>query len=106
MRARAPPASPAALADPVAARSMLTEAGFVDIELDSIEEPRSFGSDADDACAFVGGIGIVKGLSSELDEATRAEGHRLLLAALKAHETLDGVCIASASWLITARRSA
>jgi hypothetical protein len=61
MRARAPPASPAALADPDAARSMLTEAGFVDIEFDSIEEPMSFGSDADDAYAFVGGIGIVKG---------------------------------------------
>ena len=96
---------PAALADADATRSMLTEAGFVDIEFESIEEPMSFGSDADDAYAFVGGIGIVKGLSSDLDEATRDEGHRLLKAALKAHETPDGVCFASASWLITARRS-
>ena len=95
---------PAAMADPDDTRAMLTTAGFTAVEFESIEAPMSFGNDAEDAYAFVGGIGIVKGLSEGLDPEARADGHRRLKEALRAHETDDGVCFASASWLITARR--
>jgi len=53
----------------------------------------------------VGGIGIVKGLSDGLDEVARAEAHEKLKAALRAHETAEGVRFGSAAWLITARKS-
>src|SRR5205823_9370460 len=61
-----------------------------------------FGADADAAYAFVGGIGIVKGLSEGLDEVARADAHEKLKAALRSHETPEGVRFGSAVWLITA----
>lgn len=55
---------PAALADPDDVEPLLTGVGFEAVELTSFEEPLWFGADADAAYAFVGGIGIVRGLSS------------------------------------------
>jgi SAM-dependent methyltransferase len=96
---------PAALADPDDVEALLTGVGFEAVELTSFEEPLWFGADADAAYAFVGGIGIVKGLSEGLDEVARADAHEKLKAALRSHETPEGVRFGSAVWLITARKS-
>ena len=96
---------PTALADPADVEALLTGAGFEAVELTSIQEPLWFGADADAAYAFVGGIGIVKGLSEGLDEVARADSHEKLKAALRSHETPEGVRFGSAVWLITARKS-
>lgn len=95
---------PAALADPDDVEALLRGVGFEAIELTSFEEPLWFGADADAAYAFVGGIGIVKGLSDGLDEVARADAHEKLKAALRSHETPEGVRFESAVWLITARK--
>src|SRR5438874_1598693 len=91
--------------------SMLAEArrragteGLATVEFTSFEEPLWFGADADAAYAFVGGIGIVKGLSEGLDEVARADAHEKLKAALRSHETPEGVRFGSAVWLIMARK--
>jgi SAM-dependent methyltransferase len=95
---------PAALADPDDVEVLLRGVGFEAIELTSFEEPLWFGADADAAYAFVGEIGIVKGLSEGLDDVARADAHEKLKAALRSHETPDGVRFDSAVWLITARK--
>jgi SAM-dependent methyltransferase len=97
-------AGPAALADPDDVEVLLRGVGFEAIELTSFEEPLWFGADADAAYAFVGEIGIVKGLSEGLDDVARADAHEKLKAALRSHETPDGVRFDSAVWLITARK--
>ena len=95
---------PAALADPDDVEALMTGVGFEAVEFTSIEEPLWFGADADAAYAFVGDIGIVKGLSDGLDDVARADAHEKLKAALRSHETPEGVQFGSAVWLITARK--
>lgn len=93
---------PMALSDPDDVRGLLAGAGFESIDLTSIEEPVWFGDDAKAAYDFVGGIGLVKGLSDGLDAETKAAAHERLKAQLRAHETPDGVRFDSGVWLITA----
>ena len=103
-----PPAGtpgPFGLADPDGVRRILGEAGFTDIELTALDEQVCFGSDADDAWSYVGNLGIVKGLSHELDDATKSKALDRLKQVLTAHETPDGVLFNCAAWLITARRA-
>ena len=96
---------PMALAEPDDARSLLSSAGFESIGFTSIEEPVWFGADAEAAYRFVGEIGIVKGLSDGLDPDAKAAAHERLTAALRAHETPDGVRFASGVWLISAAKT-
>jgi hypothetical protein len=96
---------PMALADQDDVRGLLAGAGFESIGLTSIEEPVWFGTDAEAAYEFVGEIGIVKGLSDGLEPGTKSEAHELLRAALRAHETPEGVRFDSAVWLISATRA-
>lgn len=96
---------PFGLADADGVRAMLGKAGFVDVELTELDEPVRFGSDAADAWAFVSQIGIVKGLSHDLDDATREAAHDKLRTVLAERESAAGVRLASSAWLITARRT-
>jgi hypothetical protein len=50
-------------------------------------------------------LDIVKGLSDGLDDVARADAHEKLKAALRSHETPEGVRFGSAVWLVTARKS-
>lgn len=95
---------PMALADQDDVRALLASVGFESIRLTSIEEPVWFGVDAEAAYQFVGEIGIVKGLSDGLAPDTKAAAHEQLRAALRAHETPEGVRFGSAVWLISARK--
>jgi urocanate hydratase len=69
-----------------------------------VDEPDFFGADAADAWAFVSGMGIVRGLTETLDEATRAQTLAGLRRLIESHQSDEGVLFASASWLITGRR--
>jgi SAM-dependent methyltransferase len=101
-----PPRAPGmfGLADAEHVRSVLGTAGFVDVELEEVDEPVEVGADADDGLAFVSTLGMVQGLLQELDPEARSQALDRLHAVIKAHETPDGVLIDSAAWLITARR--
>jgi SAM-dependent methyltransferase len=96
---------PMALADEDDVRSLLSGAGFASIGFTSIDEPVWFGVDAEAAYEFVGEIGIVKGLSDGLDPDAKAAAHELLTAALRAHETPEGVRFNSGVWLISATKA-
>ena len=63
---------PFGLAEPDHVRRVLADAGFVDVDVEAIEEPLEFGTDADDAFAFVRTMGIVEGMTHDLDEADTA----------------------------------
>src|SRR4051794_13584991 len=96
---------PMALADQDDVRSLLSGAGFESVGFTSIKEPVWFGADAAAAYEFVGEIGIVKGLSDDLDPDTKAAAHERLKAALRAHETPEGVRFDSGEWLISATKA-
>lgn len=96
---------PMSLADQDDVRNLLSGAGFESVGFASIVEPVWFGTDAEAAYEFVGEIGIVKGLSDGLDSDTRAAAHERLRAALRAHETPEGVGFGSGVWLISAIKS-
>lgn len=101
-----PPGAPGpfGLADDAQIRAFLDRAGFADVEFQRVDEVVNFGVDAEDAYAFVAGMGVVHGLSEDLDAAARAQALENLHATLAAHETADGVLFGSSAWLITARR--
>ncbi|HEX7276578.1 MAG TPA: class I SAM-dependent methyltransferase [Acidimicrobiales bacterium] len=95
---------PFGLADPDQVRQVLEAAGFVDVELEPIEEPLEFGADAEDAFAFAQTTGIVEGLTHDLDDADTARALEAVREMLVAHDTGHGVLLDSAAWLITARQ--
>ena len=85
-------------------RRILADAGFVGVELESVDEPIYLGANVEDAFAFVGAMGMVLGLTQDLDEPTRRQALDRLHNALAAYETDKGVLLGSSAWLVTARR--
>jgi SAM-dependent methyltransferase len=96
--------TPFSLADPDRVSRILDAAGFAEVAFEPIDEPIDFGSDADDAFAFMRTLGIVEGLTRDLDDAGRADALAALRATVDAHDEGDGVLFGTSAWLITARR--
>ncbi|MGH9190329.1 MAG: class I SAM-dependent methyltransferase [Acidimicrobiales bacterium] len=96
--------SPFALAEPDRVRAVLGDAGFDAIELDGIEEPLDLGPNVDDAYGFLSTMGVVRGLTQDLDSDLRALALDRLRDVLDTHNTDEGVLVGSSAWLITARR--
>ncbi|MGH9225713.1 MAG: class I SAM-dependent methyltransferase [Acidimicrobiales bacterium] len=102
-----PPVSmpgPFGLADPDHVRQALGSAGFEAVAVAPVDQPLVLGADADEAFAFVRRMGIVKGLTQDLDDADRQRALDATYRALEAAADQDGVRFAAAAWLITARR--
>jgi SAM-dependent methyltransferase len=103
----APPAGapgPFGLANPERVREVLDAAGFTGVDVTAVDEPVSLGATADDAWALVRGMGIVRGLTQDLDADSQREALDRLRAVVAERETPDGVLLESAAWLITAHR--
>lgn len=97
--------TPFALADPDRVRRILRAAGYEEIGFEPIEEPIEFGADPDDAYSFMRTLGIVEGLTHDLDDAARAQALSELQKTVAAHDGPDGVLFGTSAWLITARRA-
>lgn len=95
---------PFGLADVDGATACLAGAGFEDVLFTPIDEPVFLGTDAEDAYEFVRTLGLFRGLTNGLDEATRADAVAKLRAMLTDHQTADGVLLESGAWLITASK--
>ena len=93
---------PFSLSDPDRVRSVLTTAGFTNVELDSVSAGMWFGADADDACRFV--LGLLGWMLDGLDESARAGALDALRTTAVAHDVSEGVIYQSAAWLIRAER--
>jgi SAM-dependent methyltransferase len=96
--------TPFALAEPERVRRILASAGFGDVKLEPIDEMIDLGTDACDALEFAKTMGIVEGLTDGLDANAQAEAMTNLADLFQERETADGVLLASAAWLITARK--
>lgn len=101
-----PPSAPGpfGFADPDHVRRVLEAGGFDDIELESVEEPVNLGTDGDDAFSFFSTVGIVEGLTQDLEEEAKAAALEKLHRALVAHQSEEGVLLGSSAWLITGHR--
>ena len=94
---------PMSLAEPDRVREVLTAAGFGDVELTDVREPLPAGSTAASAAAFAIADPTVRGLLDEAGPDTAALAEESLRAAYAPYETPEGVLLASAAWLVTAR---
>ena len=97
--------TPFSLADPDRVRGILGQAGYTKVAFEPIDELIEFGRDVDDAFAFTQVMGIVEGLSHDLDQAARTEAMDNIRKLLAQHETSNGVLLGSSAWLITATTS-
>jgi SAM-dependent methyltransferase len=95
---------PFSLSDPPTVRRILEAAGFTDVQLEAVNKPFQFGTDADDAFRFMSGSGIAHGMLDNADEATRTKAFNNLRATFAAHDTGQGVVYDSNAWIITARK--
>lgn len=93
---------PFTLADPEVIRSVLSAAGYDEINADAVSAPMWFGHDTDDAHRLLSGL--LGWMLEGLDDATRARALDDLRTTIAAHETPDGVLYESAAWLIRATR--
>lgn len=89
---------PFSLADPALCTSLLQRAGFVDVTVDGLNIPLSFGT-VGDAQAF-----LETWMDDDLDDDGRARAATSLHRLLVENATTEGVLLESATWLITARR--
>jgi len=94
---------PFSLSGPERVNSVITAAGFADIELEGITAGMWFGNDPDDAHRFV--LGLMGWMLEGLDDAGRGRAVENLHATLAAHETGDGVMLGSGAWIIRAART-
>lgn len=87
---------PFAFADPGAVVTLLSGAGFLDVDVADVREPEVFGTDpvvARDVMAELLGWLIRDGADA---------AHAALLAVMQAHNGPEGITFGSAAWLVTA----
>ncbi len=93
---------PFTLADPGVIRSVVSAAGYGDVELQAQNEPMWFGRDADDAYQLVSGL--LGWMLDGLDDAGRTGALDALRETIAAHQTPEGVLYESAAWIIGGTR--
>jgi SAM-dependent methyltransferase len=97
---------PFGLAEPDYVRSVLSTAGFIDIEIDDVRQQMIFGDDASSAYGFISQLGVTRSLLAGLEPDQQAEATDRLKRSIKEHESAHGVAFDSAAWLTRARQPA
>jgi SAM-dependent methyltransferase len=97
---------PWAFADPGRVRSVLTDAGFVDVELDPFEGELALagGGDASSVFEFLRATSLGRALLQQEDPALAERVKASVLEALEEHEDDGEVRLGFSSWIVTARR--
>ena len=104
----APPAGapgPFGLADAEGVCEDLREAGYDEPRATSVAEEFVAGRDVEDAVAFLGASGVVRGLLEPLSPDLAAQGRAALRAVFERHATERGVVFGSTCWMFTATRT-
>lgn len=94
---------PFSFKDPERVRRILTEAGFVDIALEPLDRKLCLGADLDKAAVNVQHIGPLAGVVATAPEGVRATVSARTREILAPRVTGNGVWLASACWIVTAR---
>jgi SAM-dependent methyltransferase len=97
---------PFGMADPDSALGELAEAGWADVTASPLQEDFWAGADPDDAMAFIGASGVVRGLLESLAPAEQEQGRAALRESFARHAGPEGVLYGSSCWLYTATRAA
>jgi SAM-dependent methyltransferase len=95
---------PFSLADPGRVDEVLTRAEFEQVATAPLEGQMWLGKDADDAVEFLGGTGLARALLESVEPAVAQRALDAVRDALRPYERPDGVHLAGAAWLVTARR--
>lgn len=95
-----PGAGPFSLSEPNRISTLLTGAGYMDIDVMPSVGPMHFGADADDAVQFI--LGLQGWMLEGCDDDARRRAMEALHTACQTHETSEGVEFASAAWITTA----
>ena len=95
---------PFSMADPLETERLFTDAGFVDVHLESIEAPFIFPGDGTAAAERILSAGPLGPAFLAADESRRSEVVAGVVAALEHHRGETGFEVPAASWCITARR--
>ena len=95
---------PFSLADPEAVGALLVGSGFTDVTFTDMAEPVWYGPDAVAALDLVRDMRDPRGILAQMRSADAERAIARLRAALKAHETREGVLFGARAWLVTARR--
>lgn len=80
-----------------------SDAGFVELNLEPVDELMYFGVDVDEAFGFVSGQGFARFMLRDLDDDRRAGALAALRATICTHLTGDGVLYRSGAWIVSAR---
>jgi SAM-dependent methyltransferase len=103
---RAPEGAPGAfsLAKPDRIRQLLTDAGFVDVDISEVAERILLGANAAAAADFWQGTGTARTLLDAVDAETERRAVEAIHGALRPHEATEGIWLHSAAWLVSATR--
>ena len=94
---------PFAFADPDYLESILTQAGFKQIELESIEAGMYLGSSLDEVMEYQKFVGPVARVVSELEGELQEQAIAVARAAFAEHLTDSGITLPGRVWLVSAR---
>jgi SAM-dependent methyltransferase len=92
------------LVDPDRLRRLLRDAGWSNVQLDSVEAPYNFGPDPESATANAADVGVIRGVLGGLDADGEARALDALHALMVDHTSGDGVSLGSSIWVVTAVR--
>lgn len=97
---RAP--GPFAFADKDWVEEILTQSGYQNIGMESVERDLYVGADAEEAMQFHTRVGPMARVLAELEASTREQAMAAIRTALAEHESAQGVRLKAAVWLVTA----
>lgn len=93
---------PFGLADADRTRTILTEAGWTDVNLEPVEVQQWLGADPASAIEFLSHTEIAKTFLGETDDDTKAKVWKAIETKLAEYTTDDGVHLTGRTWLVTA----
>lgn len=96
---------PFAFGDPDRLRRILGDSGFVDVELEPVDAAVDLGS-VERAVKLMSELGPAAALLADANDADRAKAFDALVASLRPFATAAGLWLPSATWIVSATRSA
>ena len=101
-----PPGQPGpfAFAESEKVQTVLSSAGYTDVELEELKVPLLLGDDVDDTVSFLRSTEMATTLLGDVDAGTAERAWASVRQALEPHASGDGVRLGGAAWLVTATR--
>ncbi|MBV8423632.1 MAG: methyltransferase domain-containing protein [Candidatus Eremiobacteraeota bacterium] len=100
-----PPGAPGplAFADPARVEQILTDAGFVDVQIQQHDESLVIGADLAAAASYAASIGPAGRVLADVDPKTKTDATTAIADAFRAYATPAGVRLSGSIWLVCAR---